>query len=104
MALAGLAPEEIRPAALVLNIVVAGLGAFRYLRAGRFDWQVFWPFAVTAIPAAFIAGSFDVPAHIYRPLLTAALGAAALRYLIWPQIDATKPSTSPSKSVAMNAS
>ena len=27
MALAGLAPEEVRPAALVLNIVVAGLGA-----------------------------------------------------------------------------
>ena len=37
MALVGLAPEEIRPAALVLNILVAGLGAFRFLRAGRFD-------------------------------------------------------------------
>lgn len=101
MALAGLAPEQVRPAALVLNIVVAGLGAFRYLRAGRFDWQVFWPFAVTAIPAAFIAGSFEVPAHIYRPLLAAALAAAALRYLIWPQIDAAKPSKSPSKVAAL---
>ncbi len=52
MALAGLAPEEVRPAALVLNILVASFGAYRYLRAGRFDWNVFWPFAVTAIPAA----------------------------------------------------
>jgi hypothetical protein len=103
MALAGLAPEEVRPAALVLNILVAGLGAMRYLRAGRFDWQVFWPFAVTAIPAAFIAGSIDIPEHVYRPLLAAALGAAALRYLLWPQIDAIKPSKPPSKAVALPA-
>ena len=81
MALAGLGPEEVRPAALVLNIVVAGLGAYRYLRAGRFDWNVFWPFAVTAIPAAFLAGRIDVPEAVYRPLLAAALAAAALRYL-----------------------
>src|SRR5690242_3496609 len=71
MALAGLAPEEVRPAALVLNIVVAGLGAIRYLRAGRFDWNVFWPFAITAIPASFLTGAIEVPAHIYRPLLAA---------------------------------
>lgn len=103
MALAGLAPEEIRPAALVLNILVAGLGAFRYLRAGRFDWKVFWPFAVTAIPAAFLTGGIDVPPHIYRPLLAFALAAAALRYLLWPQIDAVKPSAAPRKVVALPA-
>lgn len=103
MALAGLAPDEIRPAALVLNIAVAGLAAFRYLRAGRFDWAVFWPFAVAAIPAAFLAGRVDVPEAIYRPLLAAALAAAALRYLVWPQIDAIKPSKPPRKAVALAA-
>ena len=61
MALNGLAPAEIRPAALVLNILVAGLGAIRYLRAQRFDWDVFWPFAVTAIPASFLAGRIAFP-------------------------------------------
>lgn len=101
MALSGLAPEEIRPAALVLNIVVAGLGAFRFLRAGRFDWDGFWPFAVSAIPAAFLAGRVDLPEHLYRPLLATALGAAGLRYLLWPQIDAIKPSKAPRKMVAL---
>ncbi len=101
MALVGLAPEEIRPAALVLNILVAGLGAFRYLRAGRFDWNVFWPFAITAIPAAFLAGRIEVPDEIFRPLLAAALAAAALRYLVWPQVDAIKPSAAPSRRVAL---
>ncbi|WP_395647990.1 sulfite exporter TauE/SafE family protein [Terricaulis sp.] len=103
MALAGLAPEEIRPAALILNIVVAGLGALRLVRAGRFDWHVFWPFAVTAIPAAYIAGRVDVPEEVYRPLLALALAAAAVRYLVWPQIDAIKPSVRPSKLVALPA-
>jgi uncharacterized membrane protein YfcA len=103
MALAGLAPEEIRPAALVLNLAVAGLGAVRYLRAGRFDWNVFWPFAITAIPAAFLAGRNSVPEHIYRPLLAAALATAALRYLVWPQLDAIKPSKAPHKVVALAA-
>jgi len=101
MALAGLAPEEIRPAALVLNILVAGLGAWRYLRAGRFDWRVFWPFAVAAIPAAFLTGGIDVPESVYRPLLAAALALAALRYLVWPRIDAVKPSTPPRALIAL---
>lgn len=103
MALAGLAPEELRPAALVLNILVAGLGAVRYVRAGRFDWNVFWPFAVTAIPCAFLAGRIDVPAELYRPLLAAALAAAALRYLVWPQIDARREVRPPRKIVALPA-
>ena len=101
MALAGLAPEEVRPAALVLNIAVAGSGAWRFVRAGRFDGRVFWPFAIAAIPAAFLAGRIDVPENIYRPLLVFALAAAALRYLIWPQIDATKPGAPPSLLVAL---
>ncbi|HEX8902309.1 sulfite exporter TauE/SafE family protein [Vitreimonas sp.] len=103
MALAGLAPDDVRPAALVLNIVVAGLGAFRFIRAGRFDWRVFWPFAIAAIPTAFLAGRIDMPEHIYRPLLAFALAAAALRYLVWPQIDAIKPSAPPSPRVALPA-
>jgi uncharacterized membrane protein YfcA len=101
MALAGLAPEEVRPAALVLNIAVAGFAAFRYVRAGRFDWAVFWPFAVAAIPAAFLAGRVDVPESVYRPLLAFALAAAALRYLLWPQIDAVKPSQPPRRIIAL---
>jgi hypothetical protein len=101
MAVAGLAPEEIRPAALVLNILVASLGAFRYVRAGRFDWSMFWPFAITAVPAAFLTGLIELPAEIYRPLLAIALGAAAARYLLWPQIDAVKPTAPPSRVVAL---
>lgn len=103
MAIAGLAPEDIRPAALVLNILVAALGAWRYVRAGRFDARVFWPFAATAIPAAFVAGSVDVPEQIYRPLLALALAAAALRYIVWPEVDAKKQAAPPKVWIALPA-
>ena len=38
MALWGIAPVVIRPTALVLNILVASIGAFQFWRAGHFDW------------------------------------------------------------------
>lgn len=101
MALAGLAPEEIRPAALILNVVVAGWGAFVFVRAGRFDGAVFWPFALAAIPAAFLFGRIDVSEALYRPLLAGALAVAALRYLFWPQLDATRTIRPPHWFVAL---
>lgn len=103
MTLSGMAPEEIRPAALVLNVLVAGAGAIRFIHAGRFDWRVFWPFAVTAIPAAFIAGRVELPDQLYRSLLAAALAAAAARYLLWPHIDARKTTRPPPTPVALGA-
>jgi len=103
MTLFGLAPAEVRPAALVLNILVAGLGAVRYVRAGRFDWDVFWPFAIAAIPAAFLAGRIEIPPTLYRPLLAVALSLAAARYLLWPQIDAAKETRPPPRWLALLA-
>jgi uncharacterized protein len=103
MALWGLAPEEIRPAALALNLVVAGYAAITFVRAGRFEWRSFWPFAVAAIPAAWFAGRIDVPEALYRPLLALALGAAALRYLVWPKLDAHAATRPPALGVALPA-
>lgn len=101
MAVFGLAPDEIRPIALLLNILVAGLGAIRFIRAGRFSWDVFWPFAVAAVPAAFFAARIPASDVVFRALLALALAAAALRYLLWPQIDAIKAARAPSKFVAL---
>jgi hypothetical protein len=79
MALAGIAPEAMRPAALSLNVVVAGIGAWKYLRAGAFDWQVFWPFAVVSIPMAYVGGALHLPVGVFKPLVGLALLFAAWR-------------------------
>lgn len=82
MSLFGLAPLSIRPTALLLNILVAGIAVCAFARAGHFNWRLFWPFAVASVPASFIGGSLTLPAHLYRPLLGIILLYAASR-LLW---------------------
>ena len=79
MALFSLHPEALKPTALLLNIVVAGVGSYLYLSARQFSWRVFWPFVITSIPASFIGGYFTLPSHIYRPILGVVLLFAAWR-------------------------
>lgn len=82
MALFSVAPVTMRPTALALNLVVAGLGSWRYWRAGQTNLKLLLMFAATAVPAAFIGGGIKVPPDIYRPLVGVLLWVAALR-LFW---------------------
>ena len=79
MALLGVAPAEMKPTALALNILVAGLGTYRYVRAGRFRWAVFWPFAIAAVPMAFLGGYLRLGDKLYMALVGVALLVAAAR-------------------------
>lgn len=81
MSLAGLAPGVMRPAALVLNLIVAAIGAFRFARAGHFQWRLFWPFAAASIPFAFLGGAITLPDVVYRRVLGLVLLFAA--YRLW---------------------
>jgi uncharacterized membrane protein YfcA len=83
MAVYGLAPDAMRPAALVLNLVAASLTAARFRSAGHFDRRLFLPLAAGSIPGAFLGGFLTLPGPVYRPALAAALGLAAVR-LAWP--------------------
>ena len=77
MAIFGLAPEVMRPTALTLNIIVAAVAASKFARAGYFNGSVFWPFAVTSIPFAFLGGMIDLPELVYKPVVGVVLLYAA---------------------------
>ena len=66
MALAGLAPAQMRPIALLLNVLVSAIAAYKFYRAGYFRWRLFWPFAVVSVPLAFVGGAITLPGHAYR--------------------------------------
>lgn len=101
MALFALPPEVMRPTALTLNIVVGAIATWRYARAGHVDWALFWPFAATAIPLAFLAGAIIVPPEIYRPLLGAVLLFSAVRLLWRKPIRALKEVRRPPLAMAL---
>lgn len=81
MSLIGLAPAVIKPTALALNILVALVAAWQFWRAGHFRWALFWPFAVTAVPAAFIGGWVSLPTRAFTLLLGMVLLWSAWRFL-----------------------
>ena len=93
MALFGLAPEAMKPAALSLNICVALIATWRFSRAGYFSWPLFWPFAVSAVPFAFLGGAITLPDQFYKPIVGAALLFAA--YRLFRHFPATGTATRP---------
>jgi len=66
MALAGLAPAEMRPIALTLNVIVSSLATWKFWRAGHFRWRLFWPFAAVSIPFAYLGGAITLPGQAYK--------------------------------------
>ena len=77
MALAGIAPQEMRPVALLLNIVVSSIATWKFWRAGHFRWRLFWPFATVSVPLAYVGGAITLPGQAYKILVGAVLIYAA---------------------------
>jgi hypothetical protein len=69
MAFAGIAPAEMRPVALQLNVLVSAVATYKFWRAGHFRWPLFWPFAVVSVPAAFTGGAITLPGAAYKVLV-----------------------------------
>jgi uncharacterized membrane protein YfcA len=88
MALFGLAPAQMKPTALCLNILVASIATFRFYRADRFSWSLFWPFAVASIPLAYVGGAITLPTNVYKQLVGITLLYAAFRLFFFTQAKA----------------
>jgi uncharacterized membrane protein YfcA len=79
MALMGLSPAVMKPAALALNILVAIIATVRFYRAGAFSWRLFWPLALASTPCAFLGGLLTLPGHWYKMVVGIVLLFAAWR-------------------------
>jgi uncharacterized protein len=84
MSLLSLAPSTIKPTALALNILVALIGSVQFIRRGNFSWPLFWPFALLAIPGAYIGGYVNLPVTWFKGLL-----GLVLLYSAWHLIAPT---------------
>ncbi|MBP2833790.1 sulfite exporter TauE/SafE family protein [Aquimarina sp. U1-2] len=70
-----------KPTALLLNIFVAGISFWFFKKNEHFSWKIFYPFAITSIPAAFIGGTLSINPTLYKQILAVFLIIAILRML-----------------------
>lgn len=82
MAFFSFAPETMRATALLLNIFVSAISFIQYYKGGHFRWQLFWPFAIVSIPAAFIGGQVEIDSEVYKRILSILLLFSVVR-LLW---------------------
>jgi len=51
-----IAPEYMKPIALVLNLLVSGMAFIQFYRQGHFLWRLFLPIALFSVPMAYWGG------------------------------------------------
>jgi uncharacterized membrane protein YfcA len=78
MTLLGFAPEQVRPTALALNLLVGGIGLFRWWRGGHVRWRNVLPFVLASAPAAFFSAQIRLPKESWSLLLGIVLLVAAI--------------------------
>lgn len=100
LALAGTSTAVMRPTALLLNVLVAGIGVVQFTRAGHLRWSLVWPFLATAIPMAYLGGRLALPEAYYRPVIGVVLCFAAIRFVVTLQADDV-PRTAPPRAAAL---
>src|ERR687892_1797500 len=87
MSLVGVAPDVMRPTALVLNVLVATIVVLRFRRAGFLELRPLLPLVAGSIPMALIGGSIDLPDVVYRPLVAIVLLVGAWRLALGGRAD-----------------
>lgn len=81
MSLLSLTPDFIKPTALTLNILVAVIATLQFYKAGHFSWRLFWPFAILAVPCAFLGGYVNLPTHLFKIIIGVILLLSAVRFI-----------------------
>ena len=82
MALFLIAPPVMKQTALLLNLGVSLMSFIAFYRQGYFKWNLFWPFALGSIPAAFIGARIPLTDSTYKQILGACLLLAVIRMVV----------------------
>lgn len=78
MALWGIAPETMRPTALLCNLVVVSGGSWIFWKNRLLDLRKTFPFVAASVPLAFVGGYFLLSEKNFFLLLAVSLIAAAM--------------------------
>jgi len=90
MAIFSMAPEVMRPTALLLNLFVSLTSFIQFYRGRHFIWALFLPLALASIPLSFIGGMIQLDSTIYKKILGILLLFPIARFLFFRNINPTE--------------
>ncbi|MEP7277152.1 MAG: sulfite exporter TauE/SafE family protein [Bacteroidota bacterium] len=86
MAIFSIAPDVMKPTALLLNLFVSLTSFIQFYRGQHFKWKIFLPLALASVPMAFAGGVVTVDGHIYKKMLGMLLLIPIIRFLFFANI------------------
>lgn len=86
MAIFSIAPDVMKPTALLLNLFVSLTSFIQFYRGGYFRPKLFLPFAMASVPMAFAGGMITVDASVYKHILGLLLLIPVARFLFFTNI------------------
>ncbi len=86
MAIFSIAPDVMKPTALLLNLFVSLTSFIQFYRGGHFNWKIFLPFALASVPMAFVGGLVTIDAVVYKKVLGGLLLIPVIRFLFLSNI------------------
>jgi uncharacterized protein len=83
MALLSVAPDVMKPTALILNLFVSLTAFIHYYKGNHFNLKIFLPLALSSIPLSFLGGMITLEDHIYKTILGLFLFIPIARFLFY---------------------
>jgi uncharacterized protein len=90
MALYNIAPEVMKPTALLLNLFVSLTSFLQFYRNKHFHFPIFLPLALASIPMSFAGGLITIESGIYKKILGVVLVIAVLRLLFVKNVSVSE--------------
>ena len=87
MSLLSLAPAEIKPIALALNILVASIGSFQFWRAGTFLLEPVLAVRPAVRAIRFLGGYLNLPTQVFKVIVGIVLLVSAVQFLVRPPAE-----------------
>jgi len=93
LSLHDIAPEYMKPIALVLNLLVSGMAFIQFYRQGHFLWRLFLPIALFSVPMAYWGGLTPLKDLWYQRGLGLFL-LVSVAMMLWPRDSGVGQGTS----------
>ncbi len=86
MAVFSVAPEEMKPTALLLNLFVSLTAFIQFYRGDFFKWKIFLPLSLASVPLSFLGGTITLDVHLYKKILGIILLIPVIRLIFFRNI------------------